>query len=205
MRDWLCSHYYVPCAVLILLGFAGFLLYLARRVRMKDMIMITVLSAIIAISRGVFFWIPQFKPVSALVLITGSCFGSVPGMLVGMLSGFLSNFMFSQGPWTPFQMLSWGLIGIIGGFFRSMQGKILPMIIGFLATVFVYGPILNFASLLLVTNTPTWNGFWMMEASGFLFDVVHGVSTIVFVYFAWKPMRKKLVRMQEKYGICRRK
>ena len=60
MRDWLCSHYYVPCAVLILLGFAGFLLYLARRVRMKDMIMITVLSAIIAISRGVFFWIPQF-------------------------------------------------------------------------------------------------------------------------------------------------
>ena len=45
----------------------------------------------------------------------------------------------------------------------------------------------------------------MMEASGFLFDVVHGVSTIVFVYFAWKPMRKKLVRMQEKYGICRRK
>ena len=123
MRDWLCSHYYVPCAVLILLGFAGFLLYLARRVRMKDMIMITVLSAIIAISRGVFFWIPQFKPVSALVLITGSCFGSVPGMLVGMFSGFLSNFMFSQGPWTPFQMLSWGLIGIIGGFCRSMQGK----------------------------------------------------------------------------------
>ncbi len=123
MRDWLCNHYYVPCAVLILLGFAGFLFYLARRVRMKDMIMITVLSAIIAISRGVFFWIPQFKPVSALVLITGSCFGSVPGMLVGMLSGFLSNFMFSQGPWTPFQMLSWGLIGIIGGFCRSMQGK----------------------------------------------------------------------------------
>ena len=121
------------------------------------------------------------------------------------MSYFLSNFMFSQGPWTPFQMLSWGLIGVIGGFCRSMQGKILPMIIGFLATVFVYGPILNFASLLLVTNTPTWNGFWMMEASGFLFDVVHGVSTIVFVYFAWKPMRKKLVRMQEKYGICRRK
>lgn len=205
MRDWLCSHYYVPCAVLILLGFAGFLFYLARRVRMKDMIMITVLSAIIAISRGVFFWIPQFKPVSALVLITGSCFGSVPGMLVGMLSGFLSNFMFSQGPWTPFQMLSWGLIGIIGGFCRRCQGKILPMIIGFLATVFVYGPILNFASLLLVTNTPTWSGFWMMEASGFLFDAVHGVSTIVFVYFAWKPMRKKLVRMQGKYGICRRK
>lgn len=96
MRDWLCSHYYVPCAVLILLGFAGFLLYLARRVRMKDMIMITVLSAIIAISRGVFFWIPQFKPVSALVLITGSCFGSVPGMLVGMLSGFCQILCFHR-------------------------------------------------------------------------------------------------------------
>ena len=79
------------------------------------------------------------------------------------------------------------------------------MIIGFLATVFVYGPILNFSSLLMMTETPTWKGFWMMEVSGIWFDVVHGVSTIVFVYFAWKPMRKKLVRMQEKYGICRRK
>lgn len=92
----------------------------------------------------------------------------------------------------------WGLLPLDAGKNPANDHRIL-------ATVFVYGPILNFASLLLVTNTPTWNGFWMMEASGFLFDVVHGVSTIVFVYFAWKPMRKKLVRMQEKYGICRRK
>lgn len=205
MRDWLCSHYYVLCVALIMTGFVGFILYLARRVRLKDMIMITVLSAIIAISRGVFFWLPQFKPVSALVLVAGSCFGSVPGMLIGMLSGFLSNFMFSQGPWTPFQMFSWGLIGVVGGWCRSMNGKILPMIIGFVVTVFVYGPILNMASLLLTTPEPTLEGFLMMEASGFFFDVVHGISTVVFVFFVWKPMRKKLVRMQEKYGICKRK
>ena len=68
MRDWLCSHYYVLCVALIMTGFVGFILYLARRVRLKDMIMITVLSAIIAISRGVFFWLPQFSVIINLIL-----------------------------------------------------------------------------------------------------------------------------------------
>ena len=199
------QYAYLTLCVAVLSCLPFFLHFEHGRADAKEMILIAAMVALSVVGRFLFAPIPGFKPVTAMTVITAMYFGSEAGFMTGALSAVISNFYFGQGPWTPFQMLSWGLIGIIGGFCRSMQGKILPMIIGFLATVFVYGPILNFASLLLVTNTPTWNGFWMMEASGFLFDVVHGVSTIVFVYFAGKPMRKKLVRMQEKYGICRRK
>ena len=203
MRDWLCSHYYVPCAVLILLGFAGFLLYLARRVRMKDMIMITVLSAIIAISRGVFFWIPQFKPVSALVLITGSCFGSVPGMLVGMLSGFLSNFMFSQGPWTPFQMLTWGIIGFLSGLpgLRKVLRNRIPLIIWGMLMGMLYSGIMDIWTVLDLTGVWSWKRYLMALSTAVPYIIAYMSSNVVFLMIGLKPLGEKLNRVQTKHGI----
>ena len=203
MRDWLCSHYYVPCAVLILLGFAGFLLYLARRVRMKDMIMITVLSAIIAISRGVFFWIPQFKPVSALVLITGSCFGSVPGMLVGMLSGFLSNFMFSQGPWTPFQMLTWGIIGFLSGLpgMRKVLRNRIPLIIWGMLMGMLYSGIMDIWTVLDLTGVWSWKRYLMALSTAVPYIIAYMSSNVVFLMIGLKPLGEKLNRVQTKHGI----
>ena len=202
MRDWLCSHYYVPCAVLILLGFAGFLLYLARRVRMKDMIMITVLSAIIAISRGVFFWIPQFKPVSALVLITGSCFGSVPGMLVGMLSGFLSNFMFSQGPWTPFQMLSWGLLGFIAGLIADplRRSRVVLAIYAVISGV-LYSLLMDIWSTLWSDGYFNVSRYLAFVVSSAQFTLIYAVSNLVFLLLLARPIGKILGRIKTKYGI----
>ena len=203
MRDWLCSHYYVPCAVLILLGFAGFLLYLARRVRMKDMIMITVLSAIIAISRGVFFWIPQFKPVSALVLITGSCFGSVPGMLVGMFSGFLSNFMFSQGPWTPFQMLTWGIIGFLSGLpgLRKVLRNRIPLIIWGMLMGMLYSGIMDIWTVLDLTGVWSWKRYLMALSTAVPYIIAYMSSNVVFLMIGLKPLGEKLNRVQTKHGI----
>ena len=202
MRDWLCSHYYVPCAVLILLGFAGFLLYLARRVRMKDMIMITVLSAIIAISRGVFFWIPQFKPVSALVLITGSCFGSVPGMLVGMLSGFLSNFMFSQGPWTPFQMLAWGLIGFSAGVLAGPIRKSRAALCVFGAAAGVmFSLLMDIWTVLWADGTFNLARYAAAVVSALPVTAEYAVSNVIFLLILANPIGEKLERMKKKYGL----
>ena len=58
---------------------------------------------------------PQFKPVVALVIIAGVCFGGETGFLVGAVTGFVSNFFFGQGPWTPWQMFALGIVGFIGG------------------------------------------------------------------------------------------
>lgn len=59
--------------------------------------------------------LPQFKPVAAIVIISGVAFGGETGFLVGAITAFVSNFFFGQGPWTPWQMFSFGIIGFLAG------------------------------------------------------------------------------------------
>jgi hypothetical protein len=79
------------------------------------MVIIAVLCGIAVAGRAAFFMLPQFKPVVAIVIIAGASLGAESGFIVGALSGFVSNFIFGQGPWTPWQMFAFGMIGFIAG------------------------------------------------------------------------------------------
>ena len=56
---------------------------------------------------------------SAIIIITAVAFGPEAGFLTGALTAFVSNFIFGQGPWTPWQMFSWGMIGFLAGLLRQ--------------------------------------------------------------------------------------
>jgi energy-coupling factor transport system substrate-specific component len=92
-----------------------------RRPRAREIVVLSVMTALAVAGRAAFFMLPQFKPVAALVIITGVALGAESGFLVGVLAAFVSNFIFGQGPWTPFQMLAFGLIGLLAGllFYRK--------------------------------------------------------------------------------------
>lgn len=203
MKDFLVSHYYLLAVCLILGCISIVFIWYGRRLRAKEIVVIASLSAIAAISRVVFFWTPQFKPISAVIMVSGSIFGPMPGLMIGVLSGFLSNFIFGQGPWSPFQMLGFGMIGLLGGFVNTNRTWV-AFIVGFLSVLCIYGPIVNFASLLMMSQTISFQGFWIIELSGLPFDLVHATATVVFLYFIWKPMRNKLMRLKTKYRILQR-
>jgi energy-coupling factor transport system substrate-specific component len=96
-----------------------------RKPQARELVVIAVMVAITVAGRAAFFMTPQFKPVSALVIISGAALGAESGFVVGALSGFVSNFFFGQGPWTPWQMFAFGLIGFISGLlFRRMSASI---------------------------------------------------------------------------------
>ncbi|MBO5500830.1 MAG: ECF transporter S component, partial [Clostridia bacterium] len=63
--------------------------------------------------------IPVVKPVTAIIILTGMYLGGETGFLVGSMAAVLSNFYFGQGPWTAFQMLAWGLIGLAAGWLHQ--------------------------------------------------------------------------------------
>ena len=67
------------------------------------------------VGRVLFAPIPDFKPVSAICILAGAVFGRRSGFLVGALAALVSNFFFGQGPWTPWQMYAWGLVGYLAG------------------------------------------------------------------------------------------
>ena len=72
---------------------------------------------------------------------------------------------------------------------------------GGLATLVIYGVLMDTSSVTLFSGDFKWKSLMAMYVSGFPFNVIHGVSTIVFLYFLARPMNRKLDRIKKKYGI----
>ena len=104
------KYYFISVAILIDTMLPFIMVFEHRKPKVREIILICSLSAIAVIGRMAFFMLPQFKPVVAIVIISAICLGPESGFLVGALSGFVSNFFFGQGPWTPWQMFSFGII-----------------------------------------------------------------------------------------------
>ncbi|MDR3239078.1 MAG: ATP-binding cassette domain-containing protein, partial [Clostridiales bacterium] len=109
------KYYFISMLIILetMLPFA--LVFESRKPQAREMVIIASLCAIAVAGRAAFFMLPQFKPVVALVTIAGVAFGGEAGFLVGAMTGFVSNMYFGQGPWTPWQMFSFGLIGFLAG------------------------------------------------------------------------------------------
>ena len=85
------------------------------RPSLRQVMPTVVLAALAAAGRMLFAPIPDFKPVSAICILAGAVFGRRSGFMVGALAALVSNFFFGQGPWTPWQMYAWGLVGYLAG------------------------------------------------------------------------------------------
>ena len=109
------KYYFISLLIIFEIMVPFCMMFESGKPRARELVLISVLCAITVSGRAAFFMIPQFKPVAALVIVAGICFGGETGFLVGAVSGFVSNFFFGQGPWTPWQMLSMGMIGFVSG------------------------------------------------------------------------------------------
>ena len=93
---------------------AGFAWYERDRPDARIVALVGTLAAFAALGRIAFAAVPNVKPTTDIVLITGYALGGGPGFVVGALAGLTSNFFFGQGPWTPWQMAAWGATGVLG-------------------------------------------------------------------------------------------
>src|SRR5437588_12644392 len=103
----------------------GFVWYERTRPDARIVALVATLAAFAALGRVAFAAVPNVKPTTDIVLVSGYALGGAPGFMVGALAGFSSNFFFGQGPWTPWQMAAWGATGIIGAaLVRPTRGRI---------------------------------------------------------------------------------
>ena len=100
---YLGNQHYNVTAMLVLIECTVpfFLVFESRKPKARELVTIAVLCAIAIAGRSAFFMLPQFKPVLALVIISGVAFGGETGFLVGAVTMMVSNVLFSQGPWMP--------------------------------------------------------------------------------------------------------
>ena len=89
------SYLYVSLAVTLL----SLLLFISgfdrKQTGTRRMVISAVMTALCVIGR----FIPVFKPITAITVITGVYIGGESGFLVGAVSAFISNFFSGQGPW----------------------------------------------------------------------------------------------------------
>ena len=202
------KYYFISLLIILETMIPFCMVFESRKPQARELIIISVMCAIAVAGRMAFFMIPQFKPVVALLIVAGVCFGGETGFLVGAVTGFVSNFFFGQGPWTPWQMFAFGIIGFLAGvLFRKgllRKTRASLSIFGGIVTFFIYGGIMNPASIAVWQANPTAEMFISAYIMGAPFDLIHAVSTAVFLWFIAEPMIDKLERVKVKYGLIER-
>ena len=202
------KYYFISLLIIIETAIPFFMVFEKRKPQARELIVISVLCAIAVAGRSSFFMLPQFKPVVALVIIAGVCFGGETGFLVGAVTGFVSNFFFGQGPWTPWQMFAFGIIGFFAGILFQKgflrKTKVSLCIFGFITTIAIYGGIMNPSSVIMWQGNITKEMLISSYIVALPFDIVHGISTATFLWFISQPMIDKLERIKVKYGLVER-
>ncbi len=94
-----------------------------RRPQARELVLLAVMTAFAVAGRVAFYWAPQFKPVCAIVILTAVAFNAEAGFITGAAAGLISNMFFGQGPWTPWQMFGFGLVGFFCRNFVPRQGS----------------------------------------------------------------------------------
>ncbi len=202
------KYYFISLLIILETMIPFCMVFEARKPKARELIIISVLCALAVAGRAAFAMLPQFKPVVAIVILAGVCFGGETGFLVGAVTGFVSNFFFGQGPLTPWQMFGFGIIGFLAGIcFRKgllRKTRASLCIFGFLAAFVIYGGIMNPASIIVIQSKITWEMIAASYLTGFSFDLVHALSTAFFLWFISEPMIDKLERIKIKYGLVER-
>ena len=201
------KYYLISLLILLETMLPFFLVFEGRKPQARELILLAVLCGLGVAARAAFYMLPNFKPVTALVILAAVALGAESGFLVGSMTMLLSNVFMQQGPWTPYQMFAMGIIGFLAGFLFQKgllrRDRLSLSIFGFLSAFLIYGGIMNPAAMLLYQPTPSWKLLVAYFIQGVPVDLVHAISTFLFLWLLSDTMLEKLDRVKTKYGLYR--
>ena len=197
--------YYLTCTLVIIEAMIPFFAsFESRKPQARELVILAVLCALAVASRVVIL-IPNFKPITAIIMLAGMAMGPQAGFMTGAMAAFASNFFFSQGPWTPWQMMAYGVGGLLAGlvFFGEKRKKnpLVLAVFGFFTILFVVGPLLDSCTLFTVSTRISWKTATAVFAAGFPYNAQHGLACAVTLLLFGKPLLSKLDRVRIKYGM----
>ena len=200
-------HYLTSTLVILEAMLPFFLLFEARRPQARELVTIAVMAAL-AVAGRVAIPIPNFKAITGIVMITGMAFGPQAGFMTGAISAFASNFFYSQGPWTPWQMMAYGMGGFLAGILfcgRNWKNPWLEAAVkgafAFFGVVLAVGPLLDSCTIFTTGARISWKFALAVLAAGFPHNLIHGLFCAVTVLVLGKPLLAKLERLKKKYGM----
>ncbi|HXB15276.1 MAG TPA: prenyltransferase/squalene oxidase repeat-containing protein [Solirubrobacteraceae bacterium] len=169
----------------------------------KLVAVIATLAALAALGRDAFAAVPDVKPITAIVLVSGLAFGVRPGFAIGAISALASNILLGQGPWTPWQMLGWGLVGVFGALLRRPLGERPPALAIGLACA------LGAEMFNLLLDVYTWTGtgdhtfagYGVVVGGALAFDLTHVGASFAFGFAFGPALLRMLVRVRARLQV----
>jgi energy-coupling factor transport system substrate-specific component len=181
--------------------FAGFAWYERSRPPAQVVALVAALAALAIAGRIAFAAFPNMKPTTDIVIFSGYALGGAPGFAVGALTALVSNFFFGQGPWTPWQMVGWGLCGVLGAALalrtRDAGRFALAATCGFAGIL--YGALLNFSTMATFGGDLSWRYFLALEVRAIPFEIAHVVANVVLALIAGPAMVRMLTRFRRRF------
>lgn len=169
----------------------------------RELVMIAILSATAAVSRIPFAPLPSVQPATFVIIISGMTLGPQTGFVVGVLNALVSNMVLGQGPWTPWQMYAWGMIGFSAGVLKNtwlLKNKMGKSLYGFLVGI-LFGWFMNIWVIFSLGQAVTWKTITAYNLASILFDLAHGLSNVFFLVLLGQSWEKTITRFKNKYGL----
>ncbi|SMO95163.1 ECF transporter S component [Melghirimyces algeriensis] len=171
----------------------------------RELVLLALMTAIAAVSRVPFAGLPSVQPTTFVIIVTAVVFGAESGFVVGAGAALVSNLFLGQGPWTPWQMLAWGLVGLSAGVFRNtplLQWNGMRLLFGFIWGFF-FGWIMN---VWVMAGMENWSlsSFIAVYAASLYFDLAHAMANVFFLAMFAPAWIRILRRFQQKYGLLDR-
>ncbi len=196
------QYAWITLCVVILSCVPFFLHFERSAADAKRMVLLACMTALTVLGRMLFAMIPAFKPVTAMVVITGMYFGSEAGFMTGALAAVLSNFYFGQGPWTPFQMFSWGILGFIAGMAAdSLKRSKISLTLYAVLSGILYSLLMDIWTVLEADGGFNLSRYAAALGSAVPFTAMYALSNAVFLWLLARPIGKILDRIKTKYGL----
>ena len=198
------SYYLLSALVALEILIPFFMAFEGRKPQPRELVTVAVMAALVTIAR-VAVPLPSFKPTFAVIMLSGIAFGPETGFIVGALGALGSDFFYGQGPFTPWQMMAYGMAGVLSGI--GFAEGWLPRknwvmgVFCFICTVLFIGPLLDTSTVTIVATKFTWENMVPIYISGFPVNVSQGACSFVTMLLFGNAILEKLDRVRTQYGM----
>ena len=182
----------------------GFAWYERTHPSTRVIALVATLAAMAALGRIAFTALPNVKPTTDIVLISGYVLGGAPGFMVGAIAALASNLFFGQGPWTPWQMVAWGGVGVFGAGLARVAGRDLgrvPLAAACGLAGLGFGAVMNLSAWITFDGDHTVAWLVAYAGTSLPFDIAHATGNIVFCLAFGPALVRALRRYRTRFDI----
>jgi len=167
-----------------------------------EVMILASLVAFSSLARIAFFALPGVKPVTAVVVLAGVYLGCEAGFAVGALSALASGMAFGLGSWTPFQMLAWGVIGLLAGVLaRFLKERRVPLLLFGALSGVLYSLLMDVWTVFSAEGGFVLSRFAATVLTALPVTAVYAVSNAVFLLLLQTPAKRIFGRLKTRYGV----